>query len=100
MIEFGYERPPHHVQELFDAHNDYNLQRAIFVRQIQKASTHFITMNIPEAIGRTFARNRHGKKDNFRTLLLDAGVRTKAGDQSASATSAEPTVASPLTVRL
>lgn len=99
VIEFGYERPPHHVQELFDAHNDDIFQRAIRVRRFKKRPILYITSYIPEAIGRTFDAIDMEKKTIF-DLLRDAGVHMKAGDQWVSATLAEPTVASRLTVEI
>ena len=50
VIEFGFEKPPKHVQDLFDAGDDAVFQRAIRVRRLQKRPILYVTSYIPETI--------------------------------------------------
>ena len=97
VIEFGYEKPPKHVQQLFHADDDDVFQRAIRVRWLKKRPILYVTSYLPEAIGRHF-----DEADLEHKLIVDllkhAGVHLKSGEQWVSATLAEPIVASRLTV--
>ncbi len=99
VVEFGYEKPPKHVQELFHAEDGDVFQRAIRVRRLKRRPILYITSYIPEAIGRHFDASEMEKKMIF-DLLEEAGVRLKAGEQWVSATLAEPIVASRLAVEV
>ena len=99
VIEFGFEKPPKHVQELFDAEDDAIFQRAIRVRRLKKRPILYVTSYIPETIGRQFGAADMEKRPIF-DLLEDAGIRLKAGEQWVSATLAEPIVASRLAIEV
>ena len=99
VVEFGYEKPPRRVQELFHAEDDDVFQRAIRVRRLKRRPILYVTSYIPEAIGRHFDANELERRPIL-DLLKDAGVRLKAGDQWVSATLAEPVVASRLMIEV
>jgi GntR family transcriptional regulator len=99
VIEFGFEKPPKHVQDLFDAGDDAVFQRAIRVRRLKKRPILYVTSYIPETIGRQFGAADMEKRPVL-DLLEDAGIRLKAGEQWVSATLAEPIVASRLTIEV
>jgi GntR family transcriptional regulator len=99
VIEFGFEKPPRHVQGLFAAEDDAVFQRAIRVRRLKKRPILYVTSYIPEVIGRRFGAADLEKRPIF-DLLEDAGIRLKAGEQWVSATLAEPVVASRLAIEV
>ncbi len=99
VIEFGYEKPPKHVQQLFHADDDDVFQRAIRVRWLKKRPILYVTSYLPEAIGRHFDEADLEHKPIV-DLLKHAGVHLKSGEQWVSATLAEPMVASRLTVEV
>ncbi len=99
VIEFGFEKPPKHVQDLFDADDDAVFQRAIRVRRLKKRPILHVTSYIPETIGRQFGAADMEKRPVF-DLLEDAGIRLSAGEQWVSATLAEPMVASRLAIEV
>lgn len=95
VIEFGFEKPPRHVQELFAAEDDALFQRATRVRRLKKRPILYVTSYIPEAIGRRFGAADMEKRPII-DLLEGVGIRLEAGEQWVSATLAEPVVASQL----
>ncbi len=99
VVEFGYERPPKHVQELFLAEDGNIFQRAIRVRKLKRRPILYVTSYIPEWIGRHFNAAEMERKPIF-DLLEHAGVLLKGGEQWVSATLAEPIVASRLTIEV
>jgi GntR family transcriptional regulator len=99
VVEFGYEKPPKHVQELFHAEDDEVFQRAIRVRRLKRRPILYVTSYLPETIGRHFGAADMLKKPMF-DLLEDAGIRLKTGEQWVSATLAEPIVASRLAIEV
>jgi GntR family transcriptional regulator len=99
VIEFGFEKPPRPVQDLFAAEDDTVFQRAVRVRRLKRRPILYVTSYIPEAIGRRFGAADMEKRPIF-DLLEDAGIRLKAGEQWVSATLAEPVVASRLAIEV
>ncbi|HTV31429.1 MAG TPA: GntR family transcriptional regulator [Xanthobacteraceae bacterium] len=99
VVEFGYEKPPKHVQELFHAKDDDIFQRAIRVRRLKRRPILYVTSYIPEMIGRHFDASEMERKPVF-DLLEGSGIRLKTGEQWVTATLAEPIIASRLAIEV
>jgi GntR family transcriptional regulator len=99
VIEFGYQRPPRRVQEIFNADDDDVFQHAVRIRRLKQRPILFVTSYLPEAIGRQFGAADLEKHLVF-DLLKNAGIRLKSGEQWVSAVLAEPTVAARLAIEV
>jgi GntR family transcriptional regulator len=99
VIEFGYERPPRRVQELFNADDDDLFQHAVRVRRLKQRPILFVTTYLPEEIGRQFSV-ADLEKNMLSALLKTAGIRLKSGEQWVTAVLAEPTVAARLSIEV
>ena len=98
VMAFGYETAPPHIREMLRV-GPVDVQRAVRVRFRNQRPIAHLTTWVPEDIGRTFSEADMGTTPLFE-LMRRAGVRYVRGEQTLSATLADPQVAARLETRV
>jgi len=98
VLEFGYETASPHVQEMLRV-GPVAVQRAVRVRLRDTRPIARLTTYVPEEIGRTFTEADLDSTPLY-SLMQRAGVRYVRGEQTVSATLADPLVAGHLQTKV
>src|SRR3546814_19752334 len=91
VLEFGYETASPHIQEMLRV-GPVPVQRAVRVRFRNQRPIAHLTTWVPEDVGRTFTEADLDTTPLYR-LMRRAGVLYARGEQTVSATLADPLVA-------
>lgn len=97
--EFDYLRPPEDVARMLHLAKGELAQRAVRVRMLKGRPLIHLTTYVPEEVGRTYNAAELRQK-TLRSLLERAGRGYRTGEQTLSATLADPVVASWLDVQV
>jgi GntR family transcriptional regulator len=99
VYEFEYVRPPDDIAALLQQQNGQLAQRSVRVRALKGHPLIHLTTYVPEDVGRTYTAAELRKK-TLRSLLERAGRGYRTGEQTISATLADPLVASWLDIQV
>ncbi len=99
VLEFDYVRPPEDVAGLLNLRSGELAQRTVRVRILKGRPLIHLTTYVPEEVGKTYSAAELRQK-TLRSLLERAGRGYRTGEQTISATLADPVVASWLDVQV
>jgi GntR family transcriptional regulator len=92
LLEFNLQRPPDHVRTFFDSPRDQTLHRAVRLRYFNGRPFIHVETYVPAWIGNKIRKEQLERRP-FYEILQKMGIEFSSGEQTVSATLANPVVA-------